>query len=73
MPVKTLVLIFQNMGGSTVRMSIDNVRDNITDAEVKTAMEAIIGLNIFESNGGDYMAAAGAEIVTRSVQELSIA
>lgn len=72
MPEKTLVLIFQSQDGSTVRMSVDSVKDGITDAEVKTAMELIIGKNIFESNGGDFMAAAGAEIVTRSVQELSV-
>lgn len=72
MTEKTLVLIFQNQVGSPVRMSIDNVRDDITDMDVRDAMEAIIGKNIFDSNGGDFVSISGAEIVTRTVQELEV-
>lgn len=72
MPVKTLVMIFQNQGGSTVRMSVSNVKDGVTSEEVKTAMQLIIDRNIFESTGGDYSAIYGAEVVTRTVEELSV-
>jgi len=72
MTVKTLVLIFQNQMGENVRVSVEGVKDGINDLEVKTAMEAIISKNIFDSNGGDLVAIAGAEIVTRTVQELSV-
>lgn len=72
MPVKTLVMIFQNLVGNTVRMSVDNVRDDITDQEVKTAMELIISKNIFETDGGDFTAVSGAQIVTRTVEELAV-
>jgi hypothetical protein len=71
-PVKTLVMIFQNQGGSTVRVSVDNVKDGITDAEVKNAMQLIIDRNIFESDGGEFTAISGAEIITRTVQELAV-
>ena len=72
MPVKTLVLIFQNQAGSSVRISIDNAKEGITGAEVKTAMEMLIAKNIFESDGGDITLVSGAEIVTRSVEELTV-
>jgi len=72
MPEKTLVLIFQNQAGNSVRMSVENVRDDITDEEVKTAMETIIAKNIFDSNGGDLVLISGAQIITRSVQELTV-
>lgn len=72
MTEKTLVLIFQNQAGSPVRMSVSNVRDDVTDLEVRTAMETIIGKNIFDSTGGDLTTISGAEIVTRNVQELDV-
>lgn len=72
MMVKTLVMIFENQGGSNVRISIDNVRDDVTDAEVKAAMEDIISRNIFETSGGNLVSIRGAEIVTRTVQELAV-
>jgi hypothetical protein len=73
MSEKTLRLIFQNQGGGTVVLAVRNVREDVTDAEVKAAMEAIIAKNIFDSNGGDLTSVKGAEIVTRSVQELAVA
>ena len=72
MPVKTLVLVFQNQSGDTIRMSVENVKDDITDASVKTAMEDIIAKNIFDSTGGNLTIVMGAQIITRSVQELSV-
>lgn len=72
MTEKTLVMIFQNLAGSNVRISVDNVKDGITDAEVRTAMQLIIDKNIFDSNGGDLALISGAEIVTRTVEELSV-
>jgi hypothetical protein len=72
MPVKTLVLVFQNQSGDSIRMSVPNVKDDIADAEVKTAMEDILTKNIFDSTGGNLTIVMGAQIVTRSVQELSV-
>lgn len=73
MTEKTLVMIFQNEGGNNVRISVDNVKDGLTDAEAAVAMQDILAKNIFETSAGDIVALVGAEIVTRSVQELNIA
>lgn len=72
MPVKTLALIFENQDGDLVRMTLDNVKDDITDLEVKTVMQTIIGKNIFDTNGGNLAAISGAEVITRMVQELAV-
>lgn len=72
MPVETLVLIFANQSGSTVRLSISNVKEGLSNAEVKAAMENIITKNIFDSTGGDLITADSAELVTRSVQVISV-
>lgn len=72
MPVETLVLIFLNQAGSTVRLSISDVKEGLTNAEVKAAMENIIAMNIFDSTGGDLVTADSAELVTRSVQAISV-
>ncbi|HBM80481.1 MAG TPA: DUF2922 domain-containing protein [Clostridiaceae bacterium] len=72
MPVKTLVLIFQNQQGKNTRISVDNAKEGLTDAEVKSAMQSIVEKNIFETDGGDLVALAGAQIVTRSVQDISV-
>jgi len=69
---KTLAMIFRNQGGNTVRITVDDVKDGITGTEVKNAMNAIITMNIFDSRGGDLVSVEGAEIITRSVQELSV-
>lgn len=72
MSVKTLSMIFENQTGDPVRMTVNNVRDNITELEVKAAMQTIIDRNIFDTNGGNLAAISGAEIITRTVQQLAV-
>lgn len=70
---KTLVLIFQNQKGTSVRFSIDDAKEDLTSTDVQELMRKIIEKNVFNSNGGDFVSASGAEIVTRTVEQLSIA
>lgn len=72
MPVETLVLIFLNQAGNTVRLTINNVKQGLTDADVKAAMENIIAKNIFDSTGGDLVMPSSAELIARSVQVISV-
>jgi hypothetical protein len=67
---KNLVLIFLNHIGSQVRLNVLDVREGIMSSEVQTAMENIIAKNVFTSDGGDLLSVAGAQIVTRTVQDL---
>jgi hypothetical protein len=69
---KTLQMVFQNQIGKNISISVPEVKDNVTEAEIKTLMETIIAKNIFESTGGDLITIMEASLVTRDVQELSV-
>ncbi len=67
-----LEMTFKNELDSTMRLSLDDPRADVTDAEVSTAMNLIVTKNIFNSSGGDLVSSVGAKIVTTDVQELTI-
>lgn len=69
---KTLQMVFQNQLGKNISISVPEVRDDVTEAEIKTLMQLIIAKNIFESLGGDLKTIMEANLVTREVQELSV-
>lgn len=70
MPTRRLELIFQNIAGRRTTLAVQDPRDNLTEAEVRTAMELILARNIFTSPGGDLTAIIGARIVTREVSDI---
>lgn len=53
-----------------VRISIDDPRSDISENEIKTAMETIIAQNIFISNEGDLVSIDGARLVRTTVTEM---
>jgi hypothetical protein len=69
---KTLQMVFQNQIGKNVSISIPEVREDVTESEIKTLMQLIISKNIFESVGGDLITVMEASLVKREVQELSV-
>lgn len=69
---KTLVMNFLNEGGNKVAVRVNNVKDNLTEAEVGAAMDVIINKNIFSSTGGDLKYKDSAEIVDKSSTELTV-
>lgn len=69
---KTLQMVFQNQVGKNVSINIAQVKDDLTDEEVKSLMELIISKNIFESSGGDLITIMSASVVARDVEELSV-
>ncbi|EOC99402.1 DUF2922 domain-containing protein [Caldisalinibacter kiritimatiensis] len=69
---KRLQLEFRNESDKKVRISVDSPRDDLTEAEVRTAMEDIIARNVFNSSGGDLVNIAGARIITTDVTELTL-
>lgn len=63
---RTLRLIFRNVEGRTVTISVKDPEDVVaTDAE--NAMDLIIDANIFTSSGGDLTQKVRAEVVGRTV------
>jgi len=67
---QTLVMRFTNQAGSRVSISLDNPRDDLTEAEVTGAMDQIITKNIFTTNGGDLVSKYSAYIVDKNVNVL---
>lgn len=70
MPTKRLELIFQSAAGRRTTMAVQDPRENLTEADVRAAMELILARNIFTSPGGDLKAIVGARIVTRDVTDI---
>lgn len=69
---KTLAMNFLNEAGKKIAIRVANVKDNVTEAEVSSAMDAIIAKNIFTSTGGDLKTKDSAEIVDKNTTELAV-
>lgn len=67
-----LELLFETVGGSTSTISIYDPKEDLTDTEVKTAMENLLANNIFTTSKGDFKDIKSARIVTRDVKELDV-
>ncbi len=69
---KSLELIFTTAGGKDVTLTVDEPRENVTDAELLAGMQAIITHNIFEVEGSSFASVKGARIVERNVVEYQV-
>ncbi|MDQ0162233.1 DUF2922 domain-containing protein [Bacillus alveayuensis] len=69
---KTLELQFLNEEGKLVRLTIEDPKDTLTEAEISLAMDSILSANVFTSKGGRYVAKKGARVIERQVTEFTI-
>jgi len=67
---QTLQMRFITQAGNRVTISLDNPRDDLTEAEVVAAMDQIIAKNIFTTSGGDLVGKDSAQIIDRTVNVL---
>jgi len=67
-----LELEFKDQMGKKFTLSLDEPRDDVTEVEIKAAMDDIVARNIFFTDGGDIVAAAGARIITTTIDEIEI-
>ncbi len=67
----TLEMTFRNHVGKEIVISLANPKDNITAAEVNTAMQTIIAKNVFTSTGGDLKDIVSAQIRQVNVTSLT--
>lgn len=72
MAKKRLEMVFKNQKDKTSRLSLDNPREDITESEIKAAMENIVATNIFDTADGDLVAVVSARIVNTDVQEIEL-
>ncbi len=67
-----LEMEFKDAEGKKFSLSIDEPREDITEEEIRTAMDDIVAKNIFYTTGGDIVAPVGARVITTTVEELEI-
>ena len=60
---KKLVMTFKTSDDNKVSISVDNPREDLSEDEIKTAMELIKDKNIFAPNGADLAALVSAKVV----------
>lgn len=68
----TLVMVFKNRAGKNVSISIDDPRDNLTESEIKSAMELIIAKDVFKKKNFSLTEAVGAKITNTETDEYDL-
>ncbi len=67
-----LVMTFLNTLGKKVSLFVTDPREDLTEEEIKNAMDVIIEKNIFEPNGFDIVASVDARIVQTETTEFDL-
>ena len=60
---RKLVMTFKTTDDKKVSLTVDNPREDLTEEEVKTAMELIKEKNIFAPGGADLVSLVSAKVV----------
>ena len=69
---KTLVMNFLNESGKKTAIRVNNVREDVSEAEVKAAMDVILAKNIFTTTGGELKVKDSAQIDDKNSTELAV-
>ncbi|MEG2985308.1 MAG: DUF2922 domain-containing protein [Peptostreptococcaceae bacterium] len=69
---KKLVMRFKNTVDRIISISIDDPRENITEAEIKAFMELVVAKNIFCPNDSDIVSAIDAKIVVTDTKDYDL-
>ncbi|WP_411681345.1 DUF2922 domain-containing protein [Clostridium thailandense] len=69
---KTLVMNFLNEAGKKAAIRVNNVKEDVTEAEVKNAMDVILAKNIFTTTGGELKAKDSAQIDDKNSTDLLV-
>jgi hypothetical protein len=67
-----LVMTFSNTLGRKVSLFVTDPREDLTETEIKAAMDLIVEKNIFEPNGSDIIATVDAKIVQTETTEFDL-
>ena len=60
---KRLLMTVKTTDDKKVSLSVDNPREDITESEIKDAMDLVVSKNIFAPNGADIVSAVEAKVV----------
>lgn len=69
---RSLHMVFENSIGDNASLTIQNVKDELADEDVKNFMQLIIDKNVFASTGGDLVRIMSADITTKETTSLEV-
>lgn len=69
---KRLLMTFKTDSDKKVSISVDNPRDNVTEAEIKTAMTTVLAKDIFKPGGESLTSLVEAKIVETATTEYDL-
>ncbi|MGL4911257.1 MAG: DUF2922 domain-containing protein [Romboutsia sp.] len=67
-----LLMTFATQLGKKVSLSVSDPREDLTEAEIKTAMDLILSKNIFAPNGDDLKTVVEAKVVQTATTEYDL-
>ncbi len=67
-----LEMEFLDSQGKKFKITIDEPREDLTEMEIRAAMDEIVQRNVFFSSTGDIVAVSGARYVRTLVEELNL-
>lgn len=67
---QTLRMVFRSQGGTSMTISLENPRTDVTATEIEAAMDLVISKNIFTTNGGDLASKYDIKIVDKTTNDL---
>lgn len=69
---KKLIMTFKTDDDKRVSLSIDNPREDVTEEEIKTAMESVLAKGIFAPNGAEIVSVLEAKVVVTDTTEYDL-
>ena len=60
---KRLVMTFKTGDDKKISLSVDDPREDVSEAEIKSAMDLVVSKNIFAPGGADIVEAIEAKVV----------
>ena len=69
---KQLVMSFLNESGKKVSISLNSVKDTVTEKEVSAAMDVMLSKQIFTTTGGALKTKDSAQIIDKNTQALVV-
>ena len=70
---KKLVMTFKSSDDKKISLSVDNPREDITENEIKSAMDLVVSKNIFAPNGSDIVDIFEAKVIVTGTTEYDLA
>ena len=69
---KKLLMTFKTTDDRKVSLSVDDPREDVTEAEIKAAMDLVVSKNVFAPGGSDIASAVEAKVVVTRYYTLSL-